>query len=108
MLEDEIKQGEIIHLEAEPLDADGNPVVIGTGWSAAFGVSRVTNGGQRVLTGEMAIADGKATGELDTDTLFVGDYFYDIRFTSPEGENYFSDPVHLAVGPRNAKTAQEP
>ncbi len=104
MLTDTIKWGETYDISAQPVDADGEALVLDGTWSAAVRFVRGEYvGGEEVVSPEMTIAEGAATCTIDTgETAWSpGSYVYDTRFTDPDGNDYWSEPVLLVLENRN-------
>jgi hypothetical protein len=106
ILTDTVVSGETYGLSISCTDPDGVAIVLSAGWSAACTVCAGKIGGVPVDTIAMTVADGVATGSLDTDeTLVVGRYYLDIRLTDPDGNNYWSAPWCLRVVVSNTPPA---
>lgn len=96
--------GETYDLEAQAKDVDGVAIVMDGTWSAACRFTKARVNGETVLAEAMTIADGVATLEVDTGAAAFdepGVYFYDIRLTDADGNDYWSEPVKLTLKNRN-------
>ena len=100
MTSDEIAYGETYDLSVSVKDADGDLVTLDGTYSAKY---RFTNsreaGGTEIAAGVMTIADGVATASIDTgdEAWSPGIYYYDIRITDPDGNEYVSSMIQLVI-----------
>ena len=100
MISDEIAYGETYDLSVSVKDADGDLVTLDGTYSAAY---RFTDsrevGGTQIAAGSMTIADGVATASIDTgdDPWVPGIYYYDVRITDPDGNEYVSSMIQLVI-----------
>lgn len=100
MISDEIAYGETYDLSVTVKDADGDLVTLDETYTAVY---RFTNsretGGTQVAAGSMTIADGAATASVDTgdEGWSPGIYYYDVRITDPDGNEYVSEMIQLAI-----------
>jgi hypothetical protein len=103
-LEDCAVWGEVYEMTLELQDADSVQVPMDETWSLSCGVSRKFHGTDLVAEPVMTIADGVASGEIDTaeDGWEPGVYFYDFRLTDPDGKDIWTAPVRLTLQDRNA------
>jgi len=60
-------------------------------------------GGTIIATPVMVISSGTASVTLDTgDSQWApGVYYYDVRLTDPDGNDYWTEPVRLTLLERN-------
>jgi len=102
MQTDSIKWGETYDLAVQAKDADGNALDL-TGWQAAARVVSARIGGGTVAEPEMTIEGGTASCSIDTgaEGWAPGPYRYDVRFTDPDGNDYWSEPVKLILQNRD-------
>jgi len=104
---DSIKWGETYTISAAPGDINGlpmDPSPLDETWQVAMRITKGESiGGALFLDPPMTVVDGAATCTIDTGDApwAVGKYCYDIRFTDADGNDYWSDPVVLAIRPRN-------
>lgn len=103
-LTDRIAYGESYDLEVEARDTDGEAVILDGTWSAAYRFCKSEINGTEVQAGPMNIVGGKARADIDTgDAPFeVGVFWWDVRLTDPDGNDYWSQPVRLILENRNA------
>lgn len=100
MTSDAIAYGESYDLSISVKDSDGAAVTLDGTYSAVY---RFTDsrevGGTEIAAGSMTIADGVATASIDTgDSPWVpGLYYYDIRITDPDGNEYVSEMIQLEI-----------
>jgi hypothetical protein len=106
MQTDIITWGETYDLFIELKDVDGNPIAMNETYSVACRVS-TSVGGEAIAEPVMTIADGVATGTIDTgDPAYAaGTYYYDIRITYPDNRDEWSDPVRLILEDRTTPPA---
>jgi len=102
MQTDTIKWGETYDLAVQAKDADGNALDL-TGWLAAVRFVSARVGGGAVAEPEMTIAGDTASCSIDTgaEGWAPGPYRYDVRFTDPDGNDYWSEPVKLILQNRD-------
>ena len=100
----EITWGEKVEIRATAKTEAGTDITLDSRWSAACRITKSKIGGEVVENPTMTIADGIATGSVDTgaDAWEPGLYFYDVRFTDSEGDDHWSPPYRLIVKDRNA------
>lgn len=103
MLTDSIVHGETYDLTVTAKDPDGVVIDLDAGWSAACRVCSGTVGGPTVADVAMTITDSTATGAIDTAAALEHGtkYYLDVRFTDPDGRDYWSDPWVLRVKNHN-------
>jgi len=102
MERDTIAHGETYTISAAASDADGVAIAFDNTWSAACRICSGGIGGETAADIALTIADGVATGGIDTEThLSVGKFSVDVRFTDESGNDYWSEPWSLNVLPRN-------
>ena len=100
MLKDKISYGETYDLSVSVCDSDGNAVTLDETYSAKY---RFTDsrelGGTEIAAGDMVIADGVATASIDTGNTpwTAGIYFYDVRITDEEENEYVSEVIQLVI-----------
>lgn len=99
MITDEIAHGETYDIEVSAEGADDLAVTLDGTWGARFRVLSEDVTGDEIAAGAMTIAEGVATATIDTgDAPWVpGTYYYDVRLTDPDGNEYVSDTVKLVV-----------
>jgi hypothetical protein len=109
MTTDSIKLGETYDLSAAAQDADGNAIVLDGTWQVACRACARKVGGATVADIPMTIAAGVATGQIDTgdSPWTVGMFYFDIRFTDADGNDYWSEPWQLEIQPRNTPASTE-
>ncbi len=100
---DTIKWGETYDIEATARDDDGNDITLDETWDIAMRVTQRVIGGALIAEPELTITGGKAVCTIDTGKppWRVGVYVYDIRFTDPDGNDQWSEPVTLTLESRN-------
>jgi len=103
MTTDTITWGENYDISATAADADGVAIVIDGTWSAALRVTKTSVGGPIIAEPTMTIAAGAATCAIDTGDApwKPGVFYYDIRFTDPDGNDFWSEQVELTLTNRN-------
>ena len=103
MTTDEIKLGETYDISISAQDSDGAAITMDGTWLAACAFTSDHVGGTVMAEPTMTIAAGVATASIDTGAAIwsVGDYFYDIRLTDPDGNDYWTDPIKLEIQTRN-------
>lgn len=101
MQTDTITWGETYDIAVTVNDGDGVAIVLDETYLAACRVSE-TEGGTALVEPIMTIADGVATTTIDTgDSPWKArSYYYDIRITDPDGNDYWSEPVKLTLSKR--------
>ena len=103
MTTDTIKHGETYDISVTAQDGNGDAVTIDGTWEAACRITADKVGGTVIAEPTMSIADNAASCTLDTGDAewSPGTFFYDIRFTDPDGNDYWTDPVKLKILDRN-------
>ena len=103
------KLGETIPIIGGARNAAGADIFMDGTWSAACRITRDRIGGTVVAEPAMAISGGQAVTQIDTREAgwTVGTYFYDIRITNPDGDDFWTDPIKLKLEPRNAVASTE-
>jgi len=103
MITDTIVWGETYDLSIAAQDANEDPITLDGTWSVACRITSGQVGGTLVLEPTLTIAAGVATGSIDTgdSEWSPGDYYYDVRLTDPDGDDYWTEPVHLKILNRN-------
>lgn len=103
MQSDSIIHGETYDIAVQIQDDDGAPVVIDNTWQAACRITRQAIGGPVTAEPVMTIAAGAASCTLDTGAAewAATTYYYDIRITDPDGNDYWTEPVRLTIQKRN-------
>ncbi len=100
MTSDTIAYGETYDLSVTVKDSDGDAITLDGTYSASY---RFTNscktGGTEIAAGSMTISDGVATASIDTGDAgwSPGIYFYDVRITDPDGNEYVSETIQLVI-----------
>lgn len=104
MLTDTIKLGETYDITLSAKDADDVAIVLDGTWAAACRITRGKIDGETVAEPAMTIAAGVATTTLDTggSEWTHGEYYYDVRLTDADGNDFWTDPVKLKILNRNA------
>lgn len=104
---DTIKWGETYDIQAQAGDVDGVPIVMDGTWSAAVLITRQLVGGATVAEPAMTMVDGAATCSIDTGSegWAPGVYYYDVRLTDPDGNDYWCEAVKLVVENRNSPSS---
>lgn len=99
--------GETVEISSSAETPAGASVAIDGTWSAACRVTRDAVAGKFVEDVTMTIADGVATGEIDTSTgtYRPGSYFLDVRFTAPDGRDHWSGQEVLVLETRNTPSS---
>jgi hypothetical protein len=109
---DTIKWGETYDIELAAADADGDPIALDETWDVACRVTKARIGGPIIAEPAMTTSGGKARCTLDTGDpeWAAGTYYYDLRLTDPDGNDYWTEAVKLTLTNRNApaSTPAEP
>ena len=102
MASDCITWGESYDISASLQDPDRNEVVIDGSWSAACRFCKQRIDGPVIFESSMAISENAASVAIDTGDpeWSPGVYFYDIRVTDADGNDYWSDPIQLTLSKR--------
>lgn len=110
MITDAIKHGETYDISITAKDETGAAITLDETWQAACRITRGSIGGNIVAEPAMSIADGKAGCTLDTgdEEWSPGTYYYDVRLTDPDGNDYWTEPVKLKLLDRNSPASTEP
>jgi len=100
---DTITWGSSYDLSAVAQDDAGDPITLDGTWSAACRVSKGRVGGEKLIDVPMSISGGAASCSIDTTgpEWKPGVYYYDIRLTDSDGNNYWASPVKLVLTNRN-------
>jgi hypothetical protein len=107
MAEASIKWGEVERITVRVTEA-GEEVVLDETWAAACRVVRDKD--QCVFADiPMTIADGVATGSIDTrgDEYSPGLYIYDVRLTDPNGDDFWTEQTRLTLSGRKTPASTE-
>ena len=107
MQSDSIIHGETYDIAVQIQDANGAPITIDGTWQAACRITRQAVGGPTITEPTMTIVDGAAKCTLDTgDSQWSPTtYYYDIRLTDPDGNDYWTEPVRLTLQKRNTPSS---
>ena len=102
MQTDSITWGETYDIRVQTKDLSGDAIVMDETYQAACRVTRQV-GGESILDPAMVLDGGAFITSIDTGDApwKPGTYFYDIRITDPEGNDYWSEPVRLTLRNRN-------
>ena len=105
---DSIAWGETYELTATALDADGVAIPIDGTWSAACRVTKAKVAGEVIANPVVTIASNAATTTIDTREAGwePGEYWWDMRLTDPDGDDYWTEAVKLILRTRNAPASQ--
>lgn len=100
---DTIYWGETYEISIAAQDASEASIPLDNTWQAACAISSGRVGGPIVAEPTMTIAAGVATATIDTGEAewSAGEFYYDIRITNPDGEDFWTDPVKLRILNRN-------
>lgn len=103
MASDIIKLGETYDLSITAKDSAGDAITMDANWSAACRITKDKIGGTTILEPTLTIAAGVATGSVDTNdgNFAAGVYYYDIRLTDGNDDDFWSEPIKLTIQPRN-------
>ena len=107
MITDTIVWGETYDISIAAADADGVAIVLDETWTLACRVTSLRVGGTLVAEPTVTIAAGVGTASIDTgdDEWEAGNYYYDIRLTDPDGNDYWTEPVNLQLDNRNTPSS---
>ena len=107
MKTDTIVHGETYDISIQIQDENGDPVVIDNTWSVACRVTSLSMCGSTVAEPTMTIANGGASCSIDTgeSNWYPGTFYYDIRLTDPDGNDYWTEPVQLTLLKRNTPSS---
>lgn len=105
---DTIKHGETYDLNITAEDADGVAITLDGTWEAACRVTKNKIGGVVIAEPALTFSLGAAVGSIDTrDAEWEpGTYFYDVRLTDPDGNDFWTEPVKLKVEARNTPDSE--
>ena len=103
MTTDTIVWGETYDISISCQESDETPITLDGTWSAACCFTSAKVGGTVIAEPTMTIAAGVATATIDTgdEEWAAGEYYYDVRLTDPDGNDYWTEPVKLRVLNRN-------
>jgi len=103
MQTDTIVHGETYGISIQIQGANEEDTPIDNTWQVACRITSQTIGGTIVAEPIMVIQDGVASCSIDTgDAPWVPTtYYYDIRITDPDGNDYWTEPVQLILRRRN-------
>lgn len=96
-----IAHGETYAISITAKDSDGVAMTLTGGWTAACRVCKHNVGGATALDVTMTITGGTASGSFDSEVLARGKYYLDVRFTDPDGNDYWSAPWAMEINARN-------
>ena len=108
MTTDTIKWGETYDLAVQAKDTEGDVLSL-AGYQAAARFVSMRVGGGEVATVDLTIGeDDTARCSIDTgaEGWAPGPYRYDIRFTDPDGNDYWSDSVKLVLQNRDTPASE--
>jgi hypothetical protein len=107
LLTDTIVHGETYDIAVQAKDINGDPIVMDGTWSAATRITKGAIGGEIIAEPAMAIVDGLATYTLDTgESIWESTtYFYDVRLTNPDGDDFWTAKIRLTLTPRNTPSS---
>jgi hypothetical protein len=110
MTTDTISWGETYDIALTAQDSDGAAVAIDATWAAACRITKDRIGGTIIAEPAMSIAGGQASCTLDTgdEGWGPGVYYYDIRLTDPDGNDYWTATIKLKLLDRNAPASPAP
>ena len=102
MLTDRIYLGETYTISASGQDENGAAFAIPGTWEVKARIMADTYNGDVVADLTLAIANGVASVSMDTGNspFAAGIYFYDIRITDADGNDFWSDMVKLVITTR--------
>lgn len=102
MLQDFIKLGETYTISADGLDEAGLPFLIPSDWEIRALMRSGSFDGPIVADLPLPIVDGIARVSIDTGNapFAVGIYFYDVRCTDADGNDFWNDIVKLTINTR--------
>lgn len=102
MTTDSIKWGETYDLSVSAQDENGDAVTIDETWSAACRFVSSADTATTIFQGDMTIADNAASISIDTGEApwKAGTFFYDVRFTDPDGNDYWTESIRLTLHTR--------
>lgn len=103
-LTDTISWGETYDIQVTITDTEGNLFPLDETWSGSCRVCEDYINGPLVLEPVMTIENEAVVGSIDTgdEPFRNGVYFYDVRVTDSDGNDYWSFPVKLIIEPRSA------
>jgi len=105
MQTERIKRGEVFALSLEFKDADGEVIAVNETWSFACRICKEYVKGETAADVPISLVDGIPVGSYQTDDLEEGLYFYDVKATDPDANDYWSCPVRLIIEPTNTPYA---
>lgn len=109
IIDDSATHGETYDLEIEGKDENGDVITLDDTYSAVYRVMTGYDGNVvaavlpsalfEVAAGVMTFSEGKARANIDTNaTGFApGLFWLDVRFTDPDGNDYWSQPIRLTL-----------
>ena len=103
MTADTITWGETYDISLAAQDAVGAAITLDGTWSAACRITKNKVGGEVIANPAMTIAAGVATCQIDTGDAgwAAGVFYYDIRLTDADGNDYWTAPIKLTLTNRN-------
>jgi hypothetical protein len=103
MLTDTIVHGETYDIEVSGQDSEGAPVPIDNTWLAQCRFTLGEIGGQITAEPTMTIANDVASASIDTgdDEWYPLVYFFDVRLTDPDGNDFWTEPIELTLQEKN-------
>jgi len=105
---DTIKWGETYDLAVQAKDTEGNVLSLAGYQAAARFVSARVDGGTVAEPAMIIGEDDTARCSVDTgaEGWAPGPYRYDVRFTDPDGNDYWSDAVKLVLQNRDTPASE--
>lgn len=101
-LEDSVVYGEDYNITASPRDGNGDIIILDGSWDVDIRFSLLSNGVGEVFSSDMPIVDGEGFITIDTgdSPWYPGIFWYDIRFTNPNGSDFWSCKTKLTIKSR--------
>ena len=101
MTTDTIPYGETYSFSVSATDENGDAISLDGIYTAAVRIRRGGIDGPVIIDLALDLTDG-ASNSIDTgdDPWTAGTYYYDIRFTDGDGNDFWSPPVRLVLSPR--------
>lgn len=102
MQSDSITWGETYDISVQAKDGDGVPITLTESYQVACRVT-LQIGGNPIVDPLVSIVGGLAKASIDTgdEPWRPGTYYYDLRITDPDGNDFWSEPVMLTLNNRN-------
>jgi len=107
MITDSIVWGETYDLSVSAQDLNEDVVTIDDSWSAVCRFTSEANPNFTAFQSPMVISNNAASVAIDTGNppWLPGVYFYDIRISDPDGNDFWSETVRLTLHNRLAPSS---